>query len=177
MDTTNHQQAGLRKRGRPRKERPGGGQDRKTEGGGGFEGAEWGLEGPEGSPPLSSPIVDHPPPNRLPRHLHGVPPLVLERPQAGESLESWMTRCEASVAEWSIGVMQDEGQPDALRVLAYSKMMDLMIAGRKGKLAAAGKAVSKVLGDRESALVAAARSVQGMSDADLMRVAGGNFHG
>ena len=64
-----------------------------------------------------------------------------------------------------------------MRVLAYSKMMDLMIAGRKGKLAAAGKAVSKVLGDRESALVAAARSVQGMSDADLMRVAGGNFHG
>ena len=177
MDATNQQQAGLRKRGRPRKERPGGGEIQNQTPGATFGDEAGGLEGPEGSPPLSSPIVDHPPQVRLPRHLHGVPPLVLERPQAGESLESWMTRSEALVAEWSIVVMQDEGQPDALRVLAYSKMMDLMIAGRKGKLAAAGKAVSKVLGDRESALVAASRSVQGMSDAELMRVAGGAFYG
>lgn len=88
-----------------------------------------------------------------------------------------MSRSEGAVAEWSMGVVQDENQPDALRVLAYSKMMDLMIAGRKGKLAAAGKAVARVLGDREQALMGAARSVQGMSDAELMKAMGGAHHG
>lgn len=96
--------------------------------------------------------------------------MVLEKREPGESLESWMSRNEAAVAEWSVGVIQDENQPDALRVLAYSKTMDLMIAGRKGKLAAAGKAVAKVVGDREAALMNAARSVQGMSDEALMRM-------
>lgn len=96
--------------------------------------------------------------------------MVLDKPAPGESLESWMSRNEAKVAEWSIGVIQDENQPDALRVLAYSKVMDLMTAGRKGKLAAAGKAVAKVVGDRESALVGAARAVQGMSDGELKRL-------
>jgi hypothetical protein len=96
--------------------------------------------------------------------------MVLEKREPGESLESWMSRNEAAVAEWSVGMIQDENQPDALRVLAYSKTMDLMIAGRKGKLAAAGKAVAKVVGDRETALMNAARSVQGMSDEALMQM-------
>lgn len=87
-----------------------------------------------------------------------------------------MSRNEAALAEWSMGVIQDENQPDALRVLAYSKTMDLAIAGRKGKLAAAGKAVARVIGDREQALMSAARSVQGMSDAELMKATGGG-HG
>lgn len=127
-------------------------------------------EGCQGSHPLSSAIIDTPPSTRMPRHLDGVPPMVLEKREPGESLESWMSRNEAAVAEWSIAVIQDENQPDALRVLAYSKTMDLMIAGRKGKLAAAGKAVAKVVGDREAALMNAARSVQGMSDEALMRM-------
>lgn len=167
-----------RRRGRPRKDQRGGDQIQKRGGGGGFEGGEDGLEGHEGSQPLSSAsVIDHPPKDRLPRNLSGVPALVLPRCEPGESLESWMSRSEGAVAEWSMGVVQDENQPDALRVLAYSKMMDLMIAGRKGKLAAAGKAVARVVGDREQALMGAARSVQGMSDAELMKAMGGEYHG
>ena len=165
-----------RSSGRTRDARKGGGQSRKKGGGGGFEGGEDGLEGHEGSHPLSSAsVIDHPPKDRLPRNLSGVPALVLPRCEPGESLESWMSRSEGAVAEWSMGVVQDENQPDALRVLAYSKMMDLMIAGRKGKLAAAGKAVARVVGDREQALMGAARSVQGMSDAELARVVEGGY--
>ena len=165
-----------RRRGKGRKGQEGGGQSRKKGGGGGFEGGEEGLEGHEGSHPLSSnPILDRPPKERLPQHLHGVPPMVLEKREPGESLESWMSRNEAALAEWSMGVIQDENQPDALRVLAYSKTMDLAIAGRKGKLAAAGKAVARVVGDREQALMGAARIVQGMSDAELARVVEGGY--
>ena len=96
--------------------------------------------------------------------------MVLEKREPGESLESWMSRNEAAVAEWATKAIQDETLPDALRAMAFKGVMELMVAGRKGKLAAAGKAVAKVVGDRETALMNAARSVQGMSDEELMRM-------
>lgn len=161
-----------RKRGRP-KGKKGGASIRKKEGGRDLEEGDNELERPEGSPPLSSPIIDTPPGTRLPWHLHGVPAMVLEKREPGESLESWMTRNEAVVAEWATKAIQDENLPDQLRAMAFKGIMDLMIAGRKGKLAAAGKVVGKVVGERESALVGAARAVQRMSDGELSRLIGG----